>query len=48
MNDTYKFGPFKMLVVQDSIIIIAIYTAPIDYSYSIKKNIEKLVTKISV
>lgn len=29
-NDPYKFGPFKKLVVQDAITIIAIYAARID------------------
>ena len=33
-NDAYKSRPFKKLVVQDAIIIIAIYAAQIDPSHS--------------
>jgi hypothetical protein len=36
-NDAYKFGPYKNLVVQDAMIIIAIYAAQIDPSYSEEK-----------
>ncbi len=34
MNDKYEFGPFSDLVIQDSIVIIAIYAAQIDPSCS--------------
>ena len=40
-DDGYKFGPFRNLVVQDAIIIIAIYAARID-PYCCEKDIKRI------